>query len=328
MRLTTARPILVGIALMLFVPIASFPEGLDAKVRAREVLSQARAALGGDAALNAVRSLTGSGDFRSGSGSAAVSGEVQLDLLLPDKIMRTMKWSPVQTMKATQVDVMNGDHVWTDSQMKQPSEIMAGGPTGGGGMGRGGSRGGGGHRSTSGGGGNGKQPDINESASEPEGSADNQTMRLDLSCLIMALLLHFPDLSHTEFSYVGEGDIDGTKADIVKIVTRNGLEISLAVDQKSHRPITAAYKSAKMDIDRIRPRLKNRTGNEQVLEPQAVEVQIYFSEYKPIAEKGFNDIWLPHQITKTRNGLTVEDMRIKKFQLNPNIKAKQFEKQK
>ncbi|HTY63927.1 MAG TPA: hypothetical protein VMG30_16890 [Acidobacteriota bacterium] len=231
-------------------------------------------------------------------------------------------------MKATQVDVMNGDHVWTDSQMKQPSEIMAGGPTGGGGMGRGGSRGGGGHRSTSGGGGNGKQPDINESASEPEGSADNQTMRLDLSCLIMALLLHFPDLSHTEFSYVGEGDIDGTKADIVKIVTRNGLEISLAVDQKSHRPITAAYKSAKMDIDRIRPRLKNRTGNEQVLEPQAVEVQIYFSEYKPIAEKGFNDIWLPHQITKTRNGLTVEDMRIKKFQLNPNIKAKQFEKQK
>ena len=80
MGFTAARPILIGIALMLFGSIASFPEGLDAKARAREVLGQARAALGGDAALNAVRSLSGSGDFRSGSGSAEVSGEVQLDL--------------------------------------------------------------------------------------------------------------------------------------------------------------------------------------------------------------------------------------------------------
>ena len=94
MRFTTARPILIGITLVLFGPIASFPEGLDAKARAREVLNQARAALGGDAALNAVRSLSGSGDFRSGPAGAEVSGEIQLDLLLPDKLMRTMKWSP------------------------------------------------------------------------------------------------------------------------------------------------------------------------------------------------------------------------------------------
>ena len=181
--------------------------------------------------------------------------------------MRTMKWNPAQTMKVTQVDVMNGDHVWTDSQMKQPSEIMAGGATGGGGMGRGGGRGGGGHGSTSGRGGSGKQPGINKPAPELEGSTDNQQMRLELSCLIMALLLHFPDLSHTEISYVGEGDVDGAKADFLKIVTRDGLEISLAVDQKSHRPITAAYKSAKMDIDRIRPGLKNKARKEQVSEP-------------------------------------------------------------
>ena len=56
------------------------------------------------------------------------------------------------------------------------------------------------------------------------------------------------------------------------------------------------------------------------------EIQIYFSEYKAIAEKGFNDVWLPYQITKARNGQIVEDMHIKKFQLNPHFKPKQFEK--
>ena len=35
---------------------------------------------------------------------------------------------------------MDGDHMWTDAQMKQPSEIISSGLTGGGGMGRGGGR--------------------------------------------------------------------------------------------------------------------------------------------------------------------------------------------
>ena len=329
MRFTTARRILIVIPLVLFGPITSFPEGPDAKARAREVLNQARAALGGDAALNAVRSLSGSGDFRSGQAGAEVSGEIQLDLLLPDKLMRTMKWSPAKTTTVTRVDVMDGDHVWTDAQMKQPSEIISSGLTGGGGMSRGGSRGGGGggHRSTGGGGGSGKQPDINEPVPELGESTDSQQMRLDFSCLIMALLLHYPDSSQTEFSYAGDGDIEGAKADFLKIATRDGPEISLAVDQKSHRPITAAYKSSMLDTNRRgRPRLKEKAEKEQASEPEMAEIQIYFSEYKAIAEKGFNDVWLPYQITKARNGQIVEDMHIKKFQLNPHFKPKQFEK--
>jgi hypothetical protein len=334
MRFTAARWILFGITLVLFGPIASFSEGLDAKARAREVLNQARAALGGDAALNAVRSLSGLGDFRSGSAGTEVSGEVQLDLLLPDKFMRTMKWSPMQTTKVTRVEAMDGDHVWTDSQMKQPSEIMGGGPTGNGGMGGGGGRtvggmgrSGGGHHSTGGGGGSGKQSSVDEPVPELGESTDSQQMRLDFSCMIIALFLHSPDLSQTEFSYVGDGDIDGAKADFLKIVTRDGLEISLAVDQKSHRPITAAYRSSTMNTDRRgRPRLKDKPEKDQDSEPQIAETQIYFSEYRALAEKGFDDIWLPYQITKARNGQIVEDMHIKKFQLNPHLKPKQFEK--
>jgi hypothetical protein len=323
MRFTTAQRILIGITLMLFGPITFSAQEPDAKERARELIHQARAAIGGDAALNAVRGLSGSGDFRSGSAGAEVSGEVQLDLLLPDKIMRTMKWSPMQTARVTRVEVMDGDHVWTDSQMKQPSEIAGNGPTGGSGTGLGG----GGHRSTGGGGGSGEQPGINGPLPELGASTDNQQMRLDFLCLILALFFRSPDVSQPEFSYVGDGDIDGAKADFLKIVTRDGLEISLALDQKSHRPIMAAYTSSMMDTERRgRPRLKEKAGKEQDSRPKLAEMQIYFSEYKAVTVKGFHDIWLPYQITKARNGQIVEDMHIKKFQLNPRLNPKQFEK--
>lgn len=329
MRFRTARLVIAGIMIMLLcgsiVALAQASQSSEAKTRAREILNQARAALGGTAAMNAVKSLSAFGDFRSGSDSKEASGEVQLDLLLPDKLMRTLKWSQIQEMKVTSVEVMNGSQAWTDSQMKDLRAMAGGGPIGGGGMGRGGSRGGGGmgrgggRRSAGGSSGEGSTkgplPDYVD-------IADNQQILSDFSCLMLALLLHFPDSSQLEISSEGDVDIDGAKADSLKITAGNRSVMSLAIDQKTHRPIMAAYNASTAD----------QAGAEEKqtdsLKPEMTQIQIYFSDYKAIAEKGSGDIWFPHQITKTRDGLTVEDMRIKKFQLNPHINPKQFEKKK
>ena len=67
-------------------------------------------------------------------------------------------------------------------------------------------------------------------------------------------------------------------------------------------------------------------AKEQASNSEAIEVQIYFSEYKAIAVKGYGDIWLPCQISKMRNDRMVEDIHLKKFQLNPHLKPEQFEK--
>jgi len=120
MGLGVTRSILLG-TLLLGSAIPALAQIPDAKARAGEILSQARAALGGEDALNALRSLYAQGDFRSGSGQTEASGDVELDLLFPDRLMRTMKWSPMQGMKVTTVEVMNGAEVWTDSRMKGPS---------------------------------------------------------------------------------------------------------------------------------------------------------------------------------------------------------------
>jgi hypothetical protein len=142
----------------------------------------------------------------------------------------------------------------------------------------------------------------------------------------VALLLHSSDLSQAEFSYASEGDINTAKADVLKIATNSGLKISLAVDQQTHRPISASYRLPMTnEYSGGRTQGPDKT-EERASKSEALEVQIYFSEYKPIAVKGFGDIWLPFQISKTRNGQTVEDIHLKEFQLNPHLKSVQFEK--
>ncbi len=327
MRLTILRSILIGIISMFLGTISAPAQESDAKLRARQILNQAREALGGDEALNAVRSLSGSGDFRSGAGAIDATGDVQLDLLLPDRLMWTMKWSPTPTMKVTSIEAINGDQVWTDTQMKQPQDAL-GGRTGGGGMARGGGRHGGGM----GGGagmpgstGSGGQPEIKGPAPELGTGRDRKQMLLDSSCLLMGLLLRSPESAQAEFIYAGDGDVEGVKADLLKIVAEDGTAISLAVDQKTHRPIMAAYKESMMAVSSGAGRSQDR-DDVTPPEPETAEVQIYFSEFRVVSDKGFGDIWLPHQITKARNGQTVEDMHLKKYQLNPHLKPRQFEK--
>jgi hypothetical protein len=183
-------------------------------------------------------------------------------------------------------------------------------------MGRGGGRrsaGGGG----SGGSGSGAPKGIKIPAPALRDASDVKQISWDFSCLFMGLLLHLPASSQVEISLENNDDIDGVTADYLKIDMGNGSVIRLAVDRKTHRPVMAAY---------MIPAAEEKENEANLSVPEMTKIQIYFSEYKPVAERKFGNLWLPYQITKTRNGLTVEDMHIKKFELNPHLKPKQFEK--
>ncbi len=328
MHFPRIRFILSGMLAFLFALMAAHAQSSDLKSHAWEILDQARNALGGDAALKSIQSLSALGDFRSGTGDSQASGDVHVDLLLPDKLMRTMKWSPVQEMKATSVEAMDGSHTWTDSKEKNSRPMSGNGPTGFGGMGGGGRGGGmgrgGGRRSAGGGGiggsstGSGAEKGIKMPAPTLRDASDDKQISWDFSCLFMGLLLHLPASSQVEISSENNDDIDGVTADYLKIDIGNGSAIRLAIDQRTHRPVMAAYMIPAAEEEKEKAASSATLG--------MTKIQIYFSEYKPVAGKKHGNLWLPHQITKTRDGLTVEDMRIKKFELNPHLKPKQFEK--
>ena len=146
---------------------------------------------------------------------------------------------------------------------------------------------------------------------------DNQQIASDFACLIAGLLLHLPDSAHVEISSEDNDGVEGVPADYLKIDLGNESVIRMAIDQKTHRPVMAAYN---LPTSRT---TEQKAGDSS--KPGITKIQIYFSEYKPVAEKKSGTVWLPHQITKTRDGVTVEDMHLTKFQLNPGLKPKEFE---
>ncbi len=313
---------LIGFGLMtaLCAGIGAFSQTSDAKAHAREILNQARASLGGEAALKSLQSLSAFGDFRSGSGSTQASGDVQLDLLLPDKLMRILKFSPMQDVKVTAIQTMDGSRIWTDSQEKDSGPMVTNAPWAGSGRRMGSGRGGG--RRTAGVGSSGRSETSPKGVRMPAPNfldpTDNLQISSDFSSLILGMLLRLPDSSQVEISSEDKDDSSGVDADHLKIDLGNQSIIRLAIDRKTHRPVMASYKIPKSNVD-------SEEKASGFPDSDTTEVQIYFSEYRQVAGKGHSDLWLPHQITKTRDGLTVEVLHIKKFELNPHLKPKQFE---
>ena len=139
--------------------------------------------------------------------------------------------------------------------------------------------------------------------------------RLDYARLTTAWLLAAPNGVPLEFSYDRELDTQEGKADVVRVTSANDFTMWLIFDRASHRPALVAYREA-------RQRRPSNDAEEAAREPQCVEVQRYLREYKQV-----NAVWLPHQIVKANNGQMVEEWKLK-YKLNPNLKAKQFEKPK
>ena len=67
----------------------------DAAAKAQAILAQARQALGSEAKLKALQSLTINGKMRRVMGDRDMSGEVQFDILLPDHTMKIETLSPI-----------------------------------------------------------------------------------------------------------------------------------------------------------------------------------------------------------------------------------------
>ncbi len=283
----------------------------DAAVaRAQEIIRQGRAALGGDAALNAVKSLSASGEFHNQLQGRDVSGQLKLELLLPDKFMRTFKWSPRQSTEVSSIETVNGEEVWTDTKVpeRNPGIGSLGGGRlgrmgGGRGMGRGGSR----------------QPRVERPPAPGTGESSpefQRQMRADFSCLLIALSLASPD-PKAAFTYDGEQGENDSKADILKVKGGDGITYTVGIDRKSHRPVTVGY-----DLSSSGTPGTDGTA----AEARSMSIQFLFSDYELAKAKGVGGVWLPHEIIKTSDGRTLENMRLKKLDLNPSLKPKHFEK--
>ena len=275
------------------------------RARAQELLAQARNALGGDAKVKAVQSLAVTGSFRRvlGPQMPESSGEFEIELLLPDKFKRTENMSLMGgAAQVTRIDGFNGDQHFYDSSSSGGMVMI-------------------------------RRPGGDAPAMQ---ASQLRALKADAARHLIAWLLHAPDVYQIDFTYAGEAEAAEGKADVLDAKGANGFAAKIFLDKQSHRPLMISYRA-------IMPRMVMRAGGEGISRedaekrakeiekeahaemeknrPEESEIQMFLSDYKAV-----DGIQLPHRIARSVNGEVNEEWEVKKFKLNPPLKAERFKK--
>lgn len=270
----------------------------DAAGKAQQLIAQARAALGGEK-LKSLNSLSASGSLRRKMGQMEMSGELQIDLLLPDKMLRVETISMMGGIELTRMEAINGSNVWTDQQ------------TGGGG---------------------GGVVMIRRGNDTPHGQAMQQNaIRAEAARTMLGWLLTTSSAFPAEYKYAGEAESPDGKADVLDITGPDNFAARLFLDQKGHKPLMLTYKGRKARVMMRTMQGPPRSEEEikkEVAEAEAkaaaeplVEYQVVFGDYREI-----NGISFPHRLTKSVENEVNEEWEFTKVKLNPQLKPEKFEK--
>ena len=125
LKIDTMRTLVRSILLLVMAAItvtaqqASQPAGDPA--RAQEILKLARAAIGDEAKLAGLKSLTAAGSSRRVFGEREIQSEVEIEIAMPDKLRRTTTSSPFPGADFQQIEVISGGQVWTDMISSMPT---------------------------------------------------------------------------------------------------------------------------------------------------------------------------------------------------------------
>src|SRR5476649_651362 len=93
----------------LLMTLGSFVARAAGDGKVEQLLAQARAALGGEKNLNKVQGLTATGTYQRTMTDRQLSGDVTIDLQLPDRILRTESMNPIGDMTVITEQGLNGE---------------------------------------------------------------------------------------------------------------------------------------------------------------------------------------------------------------------------
>ena len=311
--------VITAVVAMPFMGMDRFvPSPQAAADQAMDVLQQARAALGGDAKLNAVKALSLEGPFTREMGQRQLEGTATLIIAPPDRMHRSEETELPGGATLERISALAGETAWDDVQNR-------------GGMG------GGNLQIMTQQRGPGGQP-MNE---EALAQARARRMKAELHRWLFALLAQ----SGQPPTYAGVAEAAEGKADVLELKDERGQAIRLFVDQQTHLPLM-------LNFQEMRPRMMfgggrgpggpggrgRRGGGEPDSGPppdrEAIRRQIeaqgppppsavsmYFSDYR--AEGG---VKIPHKITQSVDNQPSEEWTIEKVKVNPSVKPELFEK--
>lgn len=319
MRTNLCRAAIVVAALVLASGGRAYAQ--DA-ARGAALIADARKALGGDEKIRAVKTLQAKGDFKRTAGQNTISGELQVQLALPDKLRRDEDVSPPGGGPViVRTQVLNGAEIWDEN---------SGG--GGFGFGRGdGPRGGGQRR---------------DAADQPPGAAgqpgpgrggrqfDPEQIRQlqlrqrqeELARFTLAFLLTTTD----PVSWVGVAESPDGKADVVEVKPADGAATRIFLDQATHVPVMLTWQGFAPPVgfgrrggrgDGTAAPAAPADRPAALPRPPQATLRMTLGDYKTV-----NGIKLPHLMTRGVNDQTIEEWTVSSYRVNPTFKGGTFTK--
>jgi hypothetical protein len=319
-----------------FIGLGSIANQIGARFKSDEralaLIRQARIAVGGDASIAGVRSLTAKGNaahtFNFDGTNVSQTGEYEINLALPNQFGKRMKLRTENISGDGSKQIINeirkvvilkkGDDktVWNsadkDEALKNKIVIVKNGdgeietedirPAGDG---------------------------INRVVKEMRVvKGDGENHRNELLRTMLSLFLTAPEGVDVSYFYVGAGDIDGTACEIVEAKTGNDSVAKIYLSQSTKLPVMMSYQG--MDLPKVikinredKPSSDNKDVKVFVGEtdaPTLAEINIKFSDYRTVG-----GLRLPFAWTQTADGKTAETVSIESYEINPANIAEKFQ---
>jgi hypothetical protein len=331
----------IRLAVVLAVVATAVPRGVaqEADQKAAEVIAQARKALGGEQKLGSLNSLSMRIDYRrelaAGGGGGTIvmmggpggapggggqtTGEIEIDVALPDKYYRQDTGRSGLAM--TRIEGFEGDRPFTDLIANSPGMRLQAARFG------------------------------DDPGREKAALARS---RAELARLLLGLVAGVqPDFA-AAFTYGGLAESPDGSAHVLDVSGPDGFKAKLFVDTQTHQPLMLTYMEPEPRMVRIAAGGPGRRGGapgapqaatpsqrgrqlppdlspEQRAEvdrplkeaeaapPKLVEHRLYFAEYRDV-----DGLRLPHRISRESAGKPVEEWEVRSYKVNPSIKPERF----
>ena len=262
---------------------------------AARVIAEARAAMGGDAKLTAVKTLVVTGRTRQVRGDNLVPIEFEIQAELPDKFARRDEF-PAQDQGPT-VTGFNGDR-FVQIPAPQPPPARPGGP-----------------------------PPPTPQQREAQARVQLGNAKQDFARLMLGLFAASYPSHPLTFSYVGQAEAPQGRADVVDVKGPGDFAARLFVDAKTHLPIMLSWQARQPP-----PRGRGPGGPPPPAgapaaggppaggPPPPVENRLYFAEYR-----SFDGLQLPTRLRRAVAGDTTEETTFDRFRINARVDPRRFE---
>jgi hypothetical protein len=294
------------LTLALAMPMGIAAQAAGTEDKAIEVIMAARSAMGGSK-LDAVESISATGEYRRLMGEREINGEATIEIIVPDKIKRTEEMGIPGGPTMSRTVVLNGTEYWEDTTNRGGNFMRFGGPGGPGGPG-------------------GQGP------SEADRERFRQMAQRRLQGELQRYLLVWLARTDAPMTYGGEAEAEDGKADVIDVKAEGGTPMRVFFDQETHLPLMLTYEGAE-------PRMMlRRAGGGQGANggpppdpeemrrrmaepPKMVTFEVRFSEFKDV-----NGVMLPHHVSQSIEGKPTEEWTVSQFKVNPNLKPESFTK--